>query len=177
MSKKLQAVQVDENTIIYVEATDDIEVSEYTQKPKDEIETEVQRGGSKGWDDLNCQATMQMTRSFEQIQTTIRSYTQYTLNAFRDAALADVKNVTLEFGVNVSGVGGVPYIATGTVGCNIKVTVECAFPERQVSTPPQQQAMQPARTQRLPQTHTSQTNGHPQPMPRIPQGMTPSSNS
>ncbi|BAU43055.1 hypothetical protein O77CONTIG1_02877 [Leptolyngbya sp. O-77] len=57
--------------------------------------------------------------------------------------MADVKKVTLEFGVNVSGVGGVPYIATGTAGCNIKIVVECAFPERTTPEPQTQVSQLP----------------------------------
>jgi len=131
---KLQAVQIDEDTIIYIEAEEDIEVSRGVEEPE-----EVQRGGGKGWDSSSSVA--QMARSFEQIQSTIKVYTKYTLNAFKDAALADVQKVTLEFGVNVGGETGMPYIAKGTVGCNVKITVECAFPQRRpvegVARPPQ----------------------------------------
>jgi Trypsin-co-occurring domain 1 len=123
---KLQAVQIDEDTVIYVEAEDDVEVPAVAEEPE-----EQQRGGGKGWDDNNSVA--QIARSFEQIQSTIKIYTQYTLNAFKDAALADVQKVTLEFGVNVGGEMGMPYIAKGTVGCNVKITVECAFPQRQAA--------------------------------------------
>lgn len=125
---KLQAIQIDPDTVIYVEAAEDAIAP-------DSINTatinsgEVQRGGAKGG--LLPSPTAQAAQSFKAIESTIKIYTKYTLNAFRDTALAEVKKVTLEFGVSVSGVGGVPYIATGTAGCNIKVTVECAFPERQ----------------------------------------------
>ncbi|HEY9659087.1 MAG TPA: CU044_2847 family protein, partial [Allocoleopsis sp.] len=124
------AVQVDENTVIYVETTETSEVPEVTHAVETE-DSESRRGGAKGWNEFGNQAATQVAKSFEQIQTTIQTYTKYTLNAFRDAALADVKQVTLEFGVNLSGMGGVPYIASGTMECNMKITVECAFPERQ----------------------------------------------
>ena len=120
---KLQAVQIDENTVIYIEAEDDVEVPMAVEEP-----AEVQRGGGKGWEPNS--SAVQMMRSFEQIQSTIKIYTKYTLNAFKDAALADVQKVTLEFGVNVGGESGMPYIAKGTVACNVKITVECAFPQR-----------------------------------------------
>jgi hypothetical protein len=157
---KLQAIQVDENTIIYVEATDNVVTPEVV-----EPEAEVQRGGAKGgW---GCSPETQMAQSFKAIESTIRTYTKYTLNAFKDAALADVEKVTLEFGMNVSGSGGVPYIAAGTMGCNIKVTVECAFPKRQPSASQVQQAAQPAQpkvqavmSQRsFPSGMPNQTNG------------------
>ncbi|NJN85791.1 MAG: hypothetical protein HC881_05105 [Leptolyngbyaceae cyanobacterium SL_7_1] len=124
---QLQPIQIDDNTVIYMEAIDTI-TAPPSQNGYPNENGEVQRGGAKGGFGNPSQA---MAQSFRAIETTIKAYTQFTLNAFRDAGLSEVKKVTLEFGVNVSGVGGVPYIATGTAGCNIKVTVECAFPEAQ----------------------------------------------
>ena len=121
---KLQAIQIDADTIIYIEAAEDLAVPEVSTGA---IEGEVRRGGQKGG---AFSPGDQMAQSFKAIESTIKTYTKYTLNAFRDASLTEVKKVSLEFGVNVSGMGGVPYIATGTAGCNIKVTVECAFPDR-----------------------------------------------
>lgn len=171
MSRKLQAVQVDENTVIYVETTETLEVPEVTQTVETE-DCESRRGGAKGWNDLGNQAATQVAKSFEQIQTTIQTYTKYTLNAFRDAALADVKQVTLEFGVNLSGMGGVPYIASGTMECNMKITVECAFPERQP-----QSVSQPAASGSIPrspqsnpstQARPAQTQAQPMPLRQPP---------
>lgn len=140
---KLQAIQIDENTIIYVEATEDVVAPAVVSAEEPE---EVSRTGQKGLGRPNPQA--QIAQSFQLIESTIKTYTKHTLNAFKDAALADVQKVTLEFGMNVSGVGGVPYIAAGTVGCNIKVTVECAFPQRRAAEQQvQQQAIQQAQQQ------------------------------
>lgn len=121
---KLQAIQIDPDTIIYVEATDNAIAPPIAAEAE-----ETRRGGAKGVGGSAIES--QMAQSMKAIEGTIKTYTKYTLNAFKDAALADVEKVSLEFGVNVSGSGGVPYIAAGTVGCNIKVTVECAFPKRQ----------------------------------------------
>lgn len=152
---KLQAIRVDQDTIIYVEATDEVVAPDVIEDGE-----EMQRGGAKGISG-RCVET-QMAQSFKAIESTIKTYTKYTLNAFKDAALADVEKVTLEFGMNVSGAGGVPYIAAGTVGCNIKVTVECAFP-RQARTQPQAQVQtestaHPAhqQQQRIPSTVSQQ---------------------
>ncbi len=128
---KLQAIRIDEDTIIYVEAAEDI-----ATPPVAEAAEETRRGGAKG---IGQVVETQMAQSFRAIESTIKTYTKYTLNAFKDASLAEVSKVSLEFGVNVSGVGGVPYIAAGTAGCNIKVSVECVFPKE----PPQPVAAQP----------------------------------
>lgn len=150
MSRKLQPVQVDEDTVIYVEAMDNVEAPSVVEECEEQT-----RGGQKGWLD---HPSTQMAQSFKAIESTIKVYTKYTLNAFRDAALAEVQKVTLEFGVNLSGEGGVPYIATGTVDCNVKITVECAFPQRKAQSLPPQPAVH---SQPLP-------NGLPQSLPRQP---------
>ncbi len=130
---KLQPIQLEDGTLIYVEATEDVIAP---VQPAAEAEPEeVGRTGQKGWGDslgrAGAKGLETSAQSFSAIESTIKTYTKYTLNAFNDAALANVEKVTLEFGMNVSGGAGVPYIAAGTVNCNIKVTVECAFPERQ----------------------------------------------
>jgi hypothetical protein len=124
---KLQPIQLEDGTVIYIEATEALEVPEAAAET--EMETgEVRRGGQKGWG--GGPSSQQIAQSFKAIEGTIKTYTQHTLNAFRDASMVDVKKVMLEFGVNVNGVAGVPYIASGTAGCNVKVTVECEFPDR-----------------------------------------------
>jgi hypothetical protein len=153
---RLQALQIDEDTIIYVETVDDVEVPAVVEEPEEQT-----RGGQKGWGKTPSE---QMAQSFKAIESTIKVYTKHTLNAFRDAALADVQKVTLEFGVNVSGVGGVPYIATGTMGCNIKITVECAFPQPKPQTPAQTRTSQ----QPVPQPPPPPQQPIAQPLPRQP---------
>jgi CRISPR/Cas system CMR subunit Cmr6 (Cas7 group RAMP superfamily) len=128
---KLQPIQLDDNTIIYIEATEEPDTSNVVvAEPESEVE---QTRTAKGWlSPTDCQTVVR--KSAQSLENTIRYYTTYTLNAFKQVAIAEVKKVTLEFGVNMSGVTGVPYIASGTAGCNVKVTVECVFPD---SCPPQ----------------------------------------
>lgn len=117
---QLQALQLEDGTVIYVETTDQTEVPEAIANSGETTRS------AKGWGSPN--PASQVAQSFQAIESTIKTYTKHTLNAFRDAAMADVKKVTLEFGVNVSGMSGIPYIATGTAECNIKIVVECEFP-------------------------------------------------
>ncbi|NEO85710.1 MAG: hypothetical protein F6J87_15880 [Spirulina sp. SIO3F2] len=69
-----------------------------------------------------------LQNSANAIQTTIRGYTLHLIKSFQDLATAQVKEITLEFGVNAGGLSGIPYIATGSADCNVKVTVTCTFP-------------------------------------------------
>jgi Trypsin-co-occurring domain 1 len=123
---KLQEFRLDENTVIYLEAAEDLAAPDSGGGDYGEGD-QVRRGKGGG---LMPGAAAQVAQSFQAIESTIKTYTKSTINAFRDGSMPNVKKVTIEFGVNVSGMGGVPYIASGTAGCNIKVTVECGFPDR-----------------------------------------------
>lgn len=74
-------------------------------------------------------ASEQVARSFQAMQGTIRAYTSYTLNAFRQMTGANVDKVTLEFGAKVAGKAGAPYVTKGTADTNLKIIVECSFPK------------------------------------------------
>ena len=114
---QLVTLTLDDGTVIYVEATEDITVPmPPTGSPAETTRT------SKG-------ASAQVLRSFQAMQGTIRAYTHYTLNAFRSMAGANVNKVTLEFGIKIGGEVGVPYVTKGTAESNLKITVECSFPK------------------------------------------------
>jgi hypothetical protein len=118
---KLTPIKLDDGTIIYMEAKEEIQL---VSPP--EATGEVTRG------DLGRRAegspAEQVMQSFRAIEGTIRAYTNYTLNAFGQVASANIDKVTLEFGIKVGGKAGIPYVTEGSADCNLKVTVECSFP-------------------------------------------------
>lgn len=67
------------------------------------------------------------------VQSTIRTYALYCLNAFRNFGAANVNEVTLEFGVNLSADAGIPYIASGKAQSNLKITVKCSYDKPEVA--------------------------------------------
>ena len=127
---KLTPIKLDDGTVIYIEATEDVEVPEAVAPDE---EKELTRGDlgkeSKGV----RETTQQIVTSFQALEGTIRAYTNHTLNAFRKVANANVNKVTLEFGLKVGGEAGVPYITKGTAESNLKITVECSFPDETAS--------------------------------------------
>jgi hypothetical protein len=58
----------------------------------------------------------------------------WTLNAFKQIADSNIDKITLEFGVNISGETGIPYVTKGTVASNMNITVECSFPKKTENT-------------------------------------------
>lgn len=120
---KLTPIQLDDNTIIYIEATDDVNVPlVITEEPAEEEEEALSYKG------MSPEAVRkQMVQNFQIIQTTIRAYTVCSLNAFKQLPIPGVNKVTLEFGIELGGEAGIPYVTKGTAKSNLKVTVECSF--------------------------------------------------
>ena len=62
----------------------------------------------------------------ETMVSTIWGYSSIVVNAVKEgmADLMTPESVTLEFGLQLGGEAGVPFIAKGTAQANVKVTVE-----------------------------------------------------
>ncbi|MDZ8067126.1 MAG: CU044_2847 family protein [Nostoc sp. DedQUE08] len=121
---QLTPIQLEDGTIIYIEATDNIDAPPViTESPEGE-EALI----DKGWDADAAQK--QIVQNFQAIEGTIRAYTVYSLNAFKKIPVANIDKVTLEFGIKVGGEAGIPYVTKGTAESNLKVTVECSFPDQ-----------------------------------------------
>ncbi len=121
-------VQLEDGSILYIEAEDTqaTAVSPGTPPISAGAEGEQRRSGSKGWGDLPVTRT-HPAQSMQMVQATIRTYTLYCLNAFKNMGAANVEEVTLEFGVNLSADAGIPYIASGKAQSNLKITVKCSY--------------------------------------------------
>jgi hypothetical protein len=125
---QLTPLELEDGTIIYLESREDVEIPP-TKIPTSSEERELTREdlerGSKGM------SQAQVLQSFKLVEGTIRAYTTYSLNAFRALANANINKVTLEFGIKVGGKAGVPYVTEGSAESNLKITVECSFPNSQ----------------------------------------------
>ena len=125
---QLVPIRLEDGTEIYMEATDDVVAPDSGPIPSPDPYGETTRT-AKGvnWGTANQAAQVHAAQSFKAIEGTIRTYTSYTMNAFKDMATANVEKVTLEFGLKVGGEAGVPYVTKGTAESNLKITVECSF--------------------------------------------------
>ena len=123
---KLTPIQLDDNTVIFIESTEDATAPPVIlQQPNEEEESRVTRGLPSAND-----TQMQAIQSFQAIEGTIRAYTTYTLNAFKSLAVANIDKVTLKFGIEIGGEAGIPYITKGTAKSNLNIEVECSFPNQ-----------------------------------------------
>ncbi len=134
---QLTPLELEDGTIIHLEAKEDVEVSPTSTPSSSETQELTRDDLQKGAKSLN---KAQISQGFKGVERTIRAYTHYTLNAFRQVANANINKVTLEFGMKVGGKAGIPYITEGTAESNLKITVECSFPSNQNSPPPRPQS-------------------------------------
>ena len=127
---QLTPIQLDDGTIIYIEATEDVTVPlvmNSTETDREVTRADLDAGEKRGAAPHHAQ--LLAVQSFQVIESTIKAYTVYTLNAFKQVAIANVDKVTLEFGIEIGGEAGVPYVTKGTAKSNLKITVECSFPK------------------------------------------------
>jgi hypothetical protein len=139
---QLTPIELEDGTIIYIQASENISTptsatkqptqpAEKTTDTSDKLDfiTETPEDADRifGLEKLN------LKQQGEQLQKTVQSYSKHIIKSFKDLALSEVelKEVTLEFGVNVGGMTGIPYIVTGNTDCNIKITVKCEFPKKE----------------------------------------------
>ncbi|MEM1172199.1 MAG: CU044_2847 family protein [Cyanobacteria bacterium P01_H01_bin.35] len=122
---KLTPIQLDDETIIYVEATEDLDVP--TVKSPENVEPRLTSKGISPAEKLK----QQLIQHAQTIESTIRAYTIIGLNAFKKKAIPNVEKVTLEFGIELGGETGIPYVTKGTAKSNLKVTVQCSIPKQE----------------------------------------------
>jgi hypothetical protein len=123
---KLTPIRLDDNTIIFIETADEVDVPLVSTEEAEEEEEEealIHKGISPD------AVRKQMVQNFQVIQTTIQAYTVCSLNAFKKIPIPNVDKVTLEFGIELGGEAGIPYVTKGTAKSNLKITVECSFPK------------------------------------------------
>jgi len=123
----LVPLHLEDGMVIYIEAQEDVEPAAIVPSPSVE-NGEQTRGGQKGIPSFSP-PHINPAQSMHLLQNTIRTYAYYCMTAFKDFGTANVDEVTLEFGINLSADAGIPYIASGKAQSNLKITVKCTYPK------------------------------------------------
>ena len=132
--KKLTPIELEDGTTIYMEVQEDIEIVSETapeSKKNQELTREDLGKQNKGLREQTRATQQQIRQGFDAIESTIRTYTNHTLNAFRQVGSGNIDKVTLEFGIKVGGKAGIPYVTEGSADSHLKIVVECSFPNEQ----------------------------------------------
>ncbi|MDX2228679.1 MAG: CU044_2847 family protein [Leptolyngbyaceae cyanobacterium bins.349] len=127
----LVPIQLEDGMVIYIEAQENAEPTAIAPPMPLPDTGEQTRGGQKGIPSLNPTRD-NAAQSMHMVQNTIRTYAYYCMTAFKNFGAANVDEVTLEFGVNLSADAGIPYIASGKAQSNLKITVKCTYPKEEV---------------------------------------------
>lgn len=126
---KITPIKLDDNTIIYMEVNEDVDVNLVNTEiiaEEEEEETLIHKGMSP------MEIRQKMIQNFQIIQSTIHAYTVCSLKAFKQIPISNINKVILEFGIELGGEAGIPYITKGTAKSNMKITVECSFSENKI---------------------------------------------
>ncbi|MBD2213341.1 CU044_2847 family protein [Anabaena cylindrica UHCC 0172] len=122
MKTKLSPLFIDKDTVVYIEITEDVEaIDGATVLSTSEVDEEEEEAANKKGIKEDFQ------KHIKDLQSTIFAYTNYSLAAFKKVAMANVDKVTLEFGIEIGGETGIPYVTKGTAKSNLKIQVECSF--------------------------------------------------
>ncbi|MEE3715904.1 CU044_2847 family protein [Tumidithrix elongata RA019] len=66
----------------------------------------------------------------QEVHETIRLYTRYAIGAFKNLGDAQVEEVTLKFGLKISGEAGIPVLTKASAESNFEIQVKCKFPPK-----------------------------------------------
>ena len=60
-----------------------------------------------------------------EVHAKLQNYARYAIGAFQDVPFADVEEITLKFGVKVSGSTGIPILTHGSVEGDFHIEIKC----------------------------------------------------
>ncbi|NEO04021.1 MAG: hypothetical protein F6K50_54730 [Moorea sp. SIO3I7] len=126
----LTPIQLEDGTIIYVEVTEDLDIPTVSSPDNQDGDEEEEEALTDKGMSAPEKLRQQIIQHAQIIEGTIRAYTIIGLNAFKKKPIPNVKKVTLEFGIELGGEAGIPYVTKGTAKSNLKITVECSLPKQ-----------------------------------------------
>lgn len=121
MSEVTQFVIEDEqgnDYVMYIEAAEKMDLS-----------TEVEDDGE--YDSMGPSNAIHVKLS--EIHNKLRTYAYYATGAFRDLPFVDVEEMTMKFGIKVSGSTGIPFLTKGTAEADFHIELKCKPQKRQHS--------------------------------------------
>lgn len=113
MSEVTQFVIKDDNGndyVMYVEAADEVELS-----PEMDDDDEYESMGNSN----------AVHVKLSDIHDKLRTYAYYATGAFRDIPFVDIEEMTMKFGIKVSGSTGIPFLTKGTAEADFHIEIKC----------------------------------------------------
>ncbi|AFY38124.1 hypothetical protein Lepto7376_1796 [[Leptolyngbya] sp. PCC 7376] len=122
----LQRIELDDGTLIYIHAQPNPVIPAQAPTKDDKLDF-LTEAPPENQDRIFGLERLDPKQQSEALKNTIQGYTKHVVQSFKELALAEVTEITLEFGVNIGAESGIPYIANGTAECNMNISVKCEF--------------------------------------------------
>lgn len=97
---------------LFMEAAESLDLPESARASDDNDEYE-----RMGLSDVKVQLS--------DVHAKLQNYARYAIGAFQNVPFADVEEVTLKFGVKVSGSTGIPVLTHGSVEGDFHIEIKC----------------------------------------------------
>ncbi|MEM9215257.1 MAG: CU044_2847 family protein [Cyanobacteria bacterium P01_F01_bin.150] len=106
-----------------------IESREPLNIPDAPTRSDGQRSGGSYDDDDEYDQSMGITddvkAKLKDIHSILQAYTYYATGAFRNLAFAEVEELTIKFGIKISGTTGLPILTQGSAEGSFEIEVKC----------------------------------------------------
>ena len=81
--------------------------------------------GADGDDEYERMGINEVKVQLSEVHAKLQNYARYAIGAFQDVPFADVEEITLKFGVKVSGSTGIPILTHGSVEGDFHIEIKC----------------------------------------------------
>ena len=65
-----------------------------------------------------------------EVHAQLQNYARYAIGAFQDVPFVDVEEITLKFGIKVSGSTGIPILTSGSIEGDFHIEIKCKPEQR-----------------------------------------------
>jgi hypothetical protein len=97
---------------LYIESAEPLDLP---ATPTDDDDDEYEKMG----------ITHEVRAKLQDIHGTLQAYTYYAIGAFRKIPFADVEEMTIKFGIKISGSTGIPILTKGAAEGDFHIEVKC----------------------------------------------------
>lgn len=60
-----------------------------------------------------------------EVHSKLKNYAHYAIGAFQNLPFADIEEITLKFGIKISGSTGIPVLTHGSAGGDFHIEIKC----------------------------------------------------
>ena len=81
--------------------------------------------GADGDDEYERMGINEVKVQLSEVHAKLQNYARYAIGAFQNVPFADIEEITLKFGVKISGSTGIPILTHGSVEGDFHIEIKC----------------------------------------------------